>query len=310
MKNKYSKFIAPLSYFGDIRKFTSFHQVFKISKKYIISQFPVKKVSAFHYDFKKKSITFDFKTWSEIKLSPQEATSLVGSEKKYQVKEDHVYLCCFSESDSVHFILLEVSKDFNLLELDNFLEMLVSVIGNYYGYVGKHQSEKKMSSLAHTDDVTGLYNQRRLYSDIEKNIAMAKKGKGYFSLIFLDIDRFKNVNDEYGHIIGSKLLVQVAGVIRQVIRETDYIYRYGGDEFVIILPGAKTVNAKKVGERLLKRMDKQDFIAGSDQTFKLNLSLGIAEYPRDAKNREDILAMADKMMYEAKRAGRGRVYFI
>ena len=101
-----------------------------------------------------------------------------------------------------------------------------------------------MSSLAHTDDVTGLYNQRKLLRDLDQKIVHTLQTDGYFSLIFLDIDNFKNVNDGHGHIIGTKLLVQVAGVIRKVIRDTDYIYRYGGDEFVIILPEVERQNAK------------------------------------------------------------------
>lgn len=307
---QYFKLIGILNNFGDIRKFTAPRQIFETVQKYMASQFPVTKVRAFHYYLAKQTVRFGFGTPYKIALSPEECLALSCAEKKYKVKGNQLYLVFFDERDVISFLSFEFKGEWEILKWDHFFEMLSSAIRNCYGYVKKYQSEVRMSSLAHTDDVTGLYNQRKLLRDLDQEIRSALQENGHFSLIFLDIDHFKNVNDGYGHIIGSKLLVQVAGVIRKVIRETDYIYRYGGDEFVIILLGVKAEDARRIGERLLQRMKHQDFVAGSDQKFKLSLSIGIAEYPRDARNREDILSMADKMMYKAKKSGRGKVCLI
>ena len=265
------------------------------------------KICIFRHDFKEKIGHFDRESVGEIRLSHDELLQLARGGGTYRVCDDHLYFCFSSEVRGAYFFLLKTQKGFDLEQFDRDFEVLIFALNNAYDCVKRYQSAKKMSSLAHTDDVTGLYNQRRLLQDIDRNMGKANRKKGHFSLVFLDIDKFKDVNDEYGHIIGSKLLIQVAGVIRQVIRETDYIYRYGGDEFVIILPQVKIADAKKIGERLLNRMKRQHFVAGSDQKFKLGLSLGVAEYPRDAGSREEILAMADKMMYQAKRTGRGKI---
>ena len=308
---RYLDLAGSLSCVGDIKSFKNFEAVFTIVKRYILNHFAVRRVGAFRYHRGDRSKKFDFKTQGEVLLSDEELYHL--SEKGgalYRQKSHYVYLPFFQEQEEVYFLFLETFEDFDTSQSIPLLETLVSVLKICYGYVRASHSEEKMSFLAHTDDVTGLYNQRRLFKDIDINITQAQRVNGCFSLIFVDVDKFKNVNDEYGHIIGSKLLIQIAGVIRQVIRETDYIYRYGGDEFVIILPSVRARDAKRIGERLLERMKDQDFVAGSDQKFKLALSLGIAEYPRDAQSREEILGMADKMMYEAKRAGRGRVCLI
>ena len=305
-----SELMGILNYFDDIRKFTTPRQIFKATQECMANQFPVTGVRVFHYHFEKGTIRFDFGTPVPIGISPEECLALSREEKKYKIKERRVYLFLFNETDGGSFLLFDVAEEWEILKWGHFFEVLGSTIRNGHRYVKKSQSEAKMSSLAHTDDVTGLYNQRKLLRDLDQKINYTLQADGYFSLIFLDIDNFKNVNDGHGHIIGTKLLVQVAGVIREVIRETDYIYRYGGDEFVIILPKVKRQNAKKIGERLLQRMKHQDFFAGSDEKFKLSLSIGIAEYPRDAQSREDILSMADRMMYKAKKTGRGKVCLI
>ncbi len=217
----------------------------------------------------------------------------------------------FADIEGTHYIffLSNIKKD-SFFEDDSIREYFFNVLGNSLEYVVNKLKKNEMHSLAHTDDVTGLYNQRKLYKDIDKNIKVAKLKNESFSLVFLDLDNFKNVNDGHGHLVGTNLLLQVAQVIRQVIRDTDYIYRYGGDEFVIILPTAKAENAKKIGERLLSMIKAHDFQAEGGKSFRLSTSIGIAEFPRDAQDRKSILAIADKMMYEAKKSGRGRVCLI
>ncbi|MBL7665858.1 MAG: GGDEF domain-containing protein [Bacteriovoracaceae bacterium] len=163
------------------------------------------------------------------------------------------------------------------------------------------------SELAHKDDVTGLYNQRRLYNDLDRLVKSFESNQKNFCVLFIDIDNFKLVNDGHGHIVGTELLNSLSHIFRDYIRETDLIYRYGGDEFVIILPETPAESATVVCERLLKVIKSRNFKVSNGNVYHLSVSIGIAEFPVDAKTSKDIISIADNMMYNSKRMGRGRV---
>lgn len=169
------------------------------------------------------------------------------------------------------------------------------------------KAQEDLTALVHNDDVTGLYNQRKLQIDLDDAIAEFEKNNEPFSIIFIDIDHFKSVNDGHGHLVGSQLLVEVANVLKVCLRDNDLIYRYGGDEFVILVPGIRITDAKSVGERILKEIKAYKFVTGKNKNLKLTVSIGVAEFPRDAQTKEDVMEMADDMMYKAKNAGRGQV---
>lgn len=174
---------------------------------------------------------------------------------------------------------------------------------------------KKVENLIHVDDVTGLYNQRKLLKDLDMAISRYKELKEEFSILFIDIDHFKQVNDGHGHLVGTHLLTAMGEHLKKTLRESDLIYRYGGDEFVMLIPDVSHDIAKLIGTRVLDAVKKEVFKIQSqrDNTkvdeFNLSVSIGVATYPKDASNREDILSIADRMMYEAKQGGRGRVCF-
>jgi len=162
-------------------------------------------------------------------------------------------------------------------------------------------------NLIHIDDVTGLYNQRKLYVDIDFSIDKFSKTNRTFSLLFLDIDHFKSVNDVFGHVTGTKLLTQLGGLLKSTMRDTDLIYRYGGDEFVLIIPGISSKKARKIAQRLLDSIKANQFSLENGDLFKMTVSIGVAEFPQDASSKSEIIEIADQMMYFAKSSGRGRV---
>ncbi|MFZ8999946.1 MAG: GGDEF domain-containing protein [Bacteriovoracaceae bacterium] len=170
---------------------------------------------------------------------------------------------------------------------------------------------REENALVDVDDVTGLFNSRRLGKDVQEAISRHKETGETFAILFVDIDHFKRVNDGHGHLIGTKLLSDMARVLKYVLRKTDYLYRYGGDEFVIIVRGANTENAKMVGERALKTVKEKIFGGGFENErstkFRLSVSIGIASYPENASSSEEVMALADQMMYQAKSEGRGKV---
>ena len=127
----------------------------------------------------------------------------------------------------------------------------------------------------------------------------------------MDIDHFKKVNDNYGHLVGTKLLESVAKDIKSQLRESDISYRYGGDEFVVILVNSDAVAGKIVGERILQLIKERKYevdLKNEKKLINLSVSIGVAEFPSDAVNSQEILSIADRMMYEAKESGRGLVF--
>lgn len=228
---------------------------------------------------------------------------------RYPDNEEEESLLLFSLHDNpteVYVGALKVSTD-EFLKNQRFWEQYCQTLQNAYDYLLNLQVKNRMTSLAHTDDVTGLYNQRKLNKDLDGlTEGHSKNGQG-FSVLFIDIDHFKNINDGHGHLIGSLILVKVARELRKMVRDTDLLYRYGGDEFVIILPESTTEYAQTIGERILTTISRKDFKIKEYKNLKLSFSIGVANFPTHARTKEEILQVADDMMYAAKKGGRGRV---
>ena len=161
--------------------------------------------------------------------------------------------------------------------------------------------------MAVTDALTGLYNRRYLESQLTQLIEQsADRGKG-LSLLTLDIDFFKSVNDTYGHDAGDRVLQEVAGRIRGCVRGGDLACRTGGEEFVVVLPGADLGIAEKVGERIRKAIAARPFMLGPGSHLTVTASLGVSALASAPDTVEDLLKRADRALYRAKREGRNRV---
>ncbi len=168
--------------------------------------------------------------------------------------------------------------------------------------MGALQAAETLSSLAYYDSLTGLPN-RNLFNDrLSRAIAAARRRHGGFSLLYVDVDRFKEVNDTRGHDVGDDLLRQVAARLQRSLRKIDTVARLGGDEFVVILDQVcDDAHAAKIAAKLLAACSGEYQLQGS--TCNVTLSLGISRYPRDAIEMESLLRCADKAMYRAKASG-------
>jgi diguanylate cyclase (GGDEF)-like protein len=153
-----------------------------------------------------------------------------------------------------------------------------------------------IQELTITDDVTGLFNARHLYTMLDEQVAMGQ----VFSLMFVDLDRFKSVNDTHGHLIGSRLLAEIGGLLKRCLGPNNAAFRYGGDEFVALLPGMGKAAASGTTMALREDLRSARFLEGAGLSLNVSGSFGLATYPEDADSVPTILRAADTMMYEAK----------
>lgn len=158
------------------------------------------------------------------------------------------------------------------------------------------------------DDLTQLHNSRYLRQYLEAELRRTRRYGGQVAVVFIDLDGFKGVNDRYGHRVGSETLREMATLLRDSVRDTDVVTRYGGDEFTIVLPETGSDRALITAERVRQKVAAHDFHGGSSHTFRLTASFGIASYPEcPAELAADLLERADLAMYEAKAAHKNNV---
>ena len=170
----------------------------------------------------------------------------------------------------------------------------------------KHLYEEA-KALAERDALTYVFNHRRINEFLENEIERAKRGGNVFSIMMLDVDDLKLINDSYGHIAGDKVLKQVATILENSSRSVDSIGRYGGDEFLTILPYTNGEKAKTIAQRISRKVEKEGLKIDEETTVPIRLSIGVATYPFDSSVAQDLISLADRSMYESKRSGKSVV---
>ena len=193
------------------------------------------------------------------------------------------------EFDQEDMTLLQAMADYSAIALENAIHV------------------QRIHELTITDDCTDLYNVRHLNFVLDTEIYRSNRYQYEFSLIFLDLDHFKEVNDTHGHLVGSKLLREMAELIRGSLRLIDYAFRYGGDEFVILLPQTGKESANVVARRLHERVNEKKFMAEEGLNLHLTPSIGLATYPVDATTKAEMIRLADEAMYLVKNTSRNNI---
>lgn len=189
-----------------------------------------------------------------------------------------------------------------------------AVLGNAMDFTARRKaeealkdSEQKYMELSITDDLTKLYNSRHFFIQIRREVKRTNRYGNSLSILLIDMDNFKKYNDSHGHMEGDKVLVRLGQVISRCIRITDSVYRYGGDEFIVILPETPGQEAFRVAERIRQEF-VEDFKKGLDQKVSVTLSIGAAEYAFN-EDITDFIKRSDANMYKAKERGRNQVFF-
>ncbi|HZS25591.1 MAG TPA: diguanylate cyclase [Candidatus Angelobacter sp.] len=162
----------------------------------------------------------------------------------------------------------------------------------------------RMKQLAYVDGLTGIHNRRYFEMRIVEELERAGRFQGRMSLIMLDIDHFKRMNDEFGHLLGDEMLRAVSSILKQQLRKMDMVCRYGGDEFAIVVPETTGESAMRVAEKLRRQVETH-FFPGVPRP--VTISCGVADYPAHGVTRDEVVAAADAALYLAKQAGRNRV---
>ncbi len=168
------------------------------------------------------------------------------------------------------------------------------------------QSQKALKDLATIDELTGVYNRREFNKLLKNELERSWRYSHCFSLLLLDIDYFKKLNDTYGHQAGDEALRQIAAILKQEFRELDRVARYGGEEFVIILPETSTASAYAVAERIRQVISNYS-LSFNGETIKMTVSGGLTSFPEDGNDRESLIHAADQALYAAKRSGRNQI---
>ena len=167
----------------------------------------------------------------------------------------------------------------------------------------KKEAEKK----AERDALTGCFNRRFFERKINYFLRQKKGVISPFSLIMVDLDDFKKINDTFGHQTGDSVLTEVAQIMRRCVKSSGFVVRYGGEEFIILLQGMRNISAFNIAESIRREVENHPFIDDADKKMKVTTSIGIASYPENAQDKFSLVREADKALYRAKKTGKNRV---
>lgn len=206
----------------------------------------------------------------------------------------------YFEDENLCKIEVYNNENFDLNENKEFFEIVNLSILNVIKY-------KKLIELNKQDSLTGLYNYKEFCKILNDEILISEKGNKEFSIIFIDIDEFKQVNDVYGHLTGSQILIEFGNILLQDIRHKDCITRYGGDEYLILLRETNKKEAISVSRRLLTLIRNNDFKGENNKSVRITASMGISTYPADSQNSKELISIADENMYIIKKDSKNGV---
>lgn len=223
------------------------------------------------------------------------------------LKEKWAIWISIAEMLGVLTILQTMAKttDLNWLSLFAFI-LFTSAIAVSYGYTNRKQLEQ-IHDLSVRDSLTGLYNRRYMEETFDREIERMIRKEQKLAVIMTDVDRFKTINDTYGHVVGDLVLAHIAHLLISNTRSSDVVCRYGGDEFILILPECTKREAIARSEAIRELVAQSSLELEGNYVKDITLSFGIAEMPENGQNRTSLISAADQALYQSKYNGRNRV---
>jgi len=241
--------------------------------------------------------------------------SMGGLELTKTIKEnkdaDVIVMTGYSDDYSYEEAINIGASDFVIkpVRLEELLLRLKRVIKERELTEERVRMMQKLQKLAVTDGLTKLYNSRSFYSQLETEVDRFNRYKHPLSLLLLDLDHFKEYNDNYGHLEGDKVLVRFSQIIKSCLRTNDSAYRYGGEEFTVILPVTSGAEAKTVAQRIRSALEAERFSPENEEDVRITISIGVTEY-QHKEELSTFIQRADKAMYLSKQNGRNKVTMI
>jgi len=247
---------------------------------------------------------------SDIKLPGMDGIAFTKKVKK-QYSLDVIITTGYSSEYSYEDAINNGASDliFKPIRLNELMLRINRVIRERSLINERDRMIENLRKLSIKDPLTDLYNSRYFYEQLEKEITRSDRYFHPLSLIFIDIDHFKSINDSYGHMVGDKALLMIAKKMKTSLRSLDTAYRFAGDEFTIILPETAADQAEVVADRIRSEMENERLVILEKQISKITLSIGIAEYLRNEEMKQ-FIHRADVTMYQAKKSGGNKIFIM
>lgn len=223
-------------------------------------------------------------------------------------KDIRSYLCVPMTVDKKVIGVISASENISGYFTIADMNLLVDVASHLSVSMQNIKYVDKLKSMSSIDGLTGLCNHRFFYHRLKQEIASAGRYRDKLSVVMMDIDFFKKVNDTYGHKAGDRILIGVASILQNACRESDLVARYGGEEFALILPRTPKERAMTIADRIRERVNKREFCINNEGLkISVSMSAGISEYPYDGQSCNELVERSDEALYYAKHSGRNRV---
>ena len=214
----------------------------------------------------------------------------------------------FGIDENVVFLPAFLTQGLLLFSYRQILELTIEMEQRRKAEEALQASEKRYRDLSITDDLTQLFNSRLFYNKLTTELDRSVRYNKPLTLLMMDIDNFKKFNDSYGHLEGDKVLIEMGEVIQECMRRTDSAFRYGGEEFSLILPETQTNGAITVAERIRTMFKEHSFYPGTEEAVHVSVSIGVASYTQ-GEDTEVLIKRADQNMYTAKKQGKDQTFF-
>jgi len=271
-----------------------------INKEKVIGNNVYEVLTRLNKCFFKVAIDSTIKDGRKMFFSAAMHKNLINDKQRLNLKISKI------EDENINFVLLEfidVTNQFERIDqLKNYIDEL-HILNEEL-----KEKEKTINRLAYYDGLTGLANRTLFYKIADKFFSEAKRNNSLLGFMFIDVDKFKSINDTYGHKRGDEVIIQVSKILSNSVRESDTICRFGGDEFVILLPFIKNYDdCKEIVSRIIN--EKNKVIDSENDFIDIGLSIGISFYPKDGSTIDELISKADKAMYVAKNKGGNNHYF-